>query len=148
MTKPTKWHVRPAKTQISLGIHPVWSESSLYSDQPGRPLSSCRKQTLIRLGGCPGWSESSLGAQPHCWFCHETAQILATSDYILWSYLPFSAEKVLESTACFNLTQFLWNLQICKTGIKSQTRLNSGQIGTFISELFPWVPKKPIIYFV
>ena len=29
MTKPTKWHVYTAKTQISLGIHPVWSESSL-----------------------------------------------------------------------------------------------------------------------
>ena len=29
MTKPTKWHVRPAKNQISLGIRPVWSESSL-----------------------------------------------------------------------------------------------------------------------
>ena len=29
MTKPTKWHVRPAKSQISLGIRPVWSESSL-----------------------------------------------------------------------------------------------------------------------
>ena len=25
MTKPTKWHVRPVKTQISLGIRPVWS---------------------------------------------------------------------------------------------------------------------------
>ena len=25
MTKPTKCHVRPAKTQISLGIRPVWS---------------------------------------------------------------------------------------------------------------------------
>ena len=25
ITKPTKWHVRPAKTQISLGIRPVWS---------------------------------------------------------------------------------------------------------------------------
>ena len=53
MTKPTKWHVRLAKTQVSLGIHPVWSESSLcawrrlgfsathevhseYSDQTGR----------------------------------------------------------------------------------------------------------------
>ena len=24
-TKPTKWHVRPAKTQISLCIRPVWS---------------------------------------------------------------------------------------------------------------------------
>ena len=29
MTKPTKWHVRPAKTLISLGIRTVWSESSL-----------------------------------------------------------------------------------------------------------------------
>ena len=29
MTNPTKWQVRPAKTQISLGIHPVLSESSL-----------------------------------------------------------------------------------------------------------------------
>ena len=25
MTKPTNWHVCPAKTQISLGIRPVWS---------------------------------------------------------------------------------------------------------------------------
>ena len=29
MTKPTKWHVRPTKTQINQGIHPVWSESLL-----------------------------------------------------------------------------------------------------------------------
>ena len=29
MTKPTKWVCAPAKTQISLGIRPVWSESSL-----------------------------------------------------------------------------------------------------------------------
>ena len=29
LTKPTKWPVRPAKTQISLCICPVWSESSL-----------------------------------------------------------------------------------------------------------------------
>ena len=29
MTKPTKWHVHPAKTQISLGVRPVWSVSSL-----------------------------------------------------------------------------------------------------------------------
>ena len=29
MTKPTKWHVPPAKTHISLDIRPVWSESSL-----------------------------------------------------------------------------------------------------------------------
>ena len=29
VTKPTKWPVHPAKTQISLSIRPVWSESSL-----------------------------------------------------------------------------------------------------------------------
>ena len=29
MTKPTKWHVPPANTQISLGIRQIWSESSL-----------------------------------------------------------------------------------------------------------------------
>ena len=29
MTKPTKWHVHPVKTQIGLGIQPVWSETSL-----------------------------------------------------------------------------------------------------------------------
>ena len=28
-TKPTNWPMRPAKTQISLGIHQVWSVSSL-----------------------------------------------------------------------------------------------------------------------
>ena len=28
MTKPIKWHVRPVKTQISLSVCPVWSESS------------------------------------------------------------------------------------------------------------------------
>ena len=29
MTKATQWHVHQAKTQISLGIRPVWSESPL-----------------------------------------------------------------------------------------------------------------------
>ena len=29
MTKPTQWHLHPVKTQISLGIRPVWSESLL-----------------------------------------------------------------------------------------------------------------------
>ena len=33
MTKPTKWHVRPALTEISLGIRPVWSESSLSASR-------------------------------------------------------------------------------------------------------------------
>ena len=40
MTKPTKWHVRPMKTQISLGIGPVWSESSLSAWRKLRSLAT------------------------------------------------------------------------------------------------------------
>ena len=77
MTKPIKWHVHPSKTQISLDICPVWSESSLSAMKKAwvfsYPQSAHRR--LIRLGGCPGWSESSLGTPSFCWFYHETAHI-------------------------------------------------------------------------
>ena len=39
MTKPIKWHVHPAKTQISLGICPVWSEFSLWAQWVAKDLS-------------------------------------------------------------------------------------------------------------
>ena len=40
MTKPTKWHVRPATTQISLGIRPVWSEALLSTWRTLRSLAT------------------------------------------------------------------------------------------------------------
>ena len=90
MTKPTKWHVLPANTQISLGIRPVWSESSLSAWRKLVSLATheCTAKTLIRLGGCPGWSLWSDWADvqadlnlcwahmPYCWFCHEAAHLL------------------------------------------------------------------------
>ena len=60
--KTNKMTVRPAKTQTSLGIRPVWSESSL----------SAWRNSLER---CPDWSESSLVHWPYCWFCRAVAQI-------------------------------------------------------------------------
>ena len=79
MTKPTKWHVHPAKTQISLGICLVWSESSRCAQWKGKDLkvSSCRQQRL--------WSEwadaqADLSQRwPHmsfCWFCHVQAHFI------------------------------------------------------------------------
>ena len=56
MTKPTKWHVCKAKTQISLGFCPVWSESLLWAQWVAK-VSSCRQW---RLGRCSCWAESSL----------------------------------------------------------------------------------------
>ena len=75
--------VHPVKTQISLGIRPVWSESLLSAWRKLGSLAThwAQAKTLIRLGGCPGWSESLLGAQSFCWFCHEAAQLSSdTSD--------------------------------------------------------------------
>ena len=54
-TKPTKWPVRPAKTQISMGIRPVWSASSLCARRSLRSLAILKAHSQ-------GWSESSLGA--------------------------------------------------------------------------------------
>ena len=51
--------VRPAKTQISLGIHPVWSESSLSAWRNLGPQATHWAQCKE----CPGWPESLLGAQ-------------------------------------------------------------------------------------
>ena len=75
--KTNKVSVRPAKTQISLGIRPVWSESSLSAWRKLGSLAPMKRtaKTLIRLGGCPGWSESSLGAHSPCWFWHIVAHI-------------------------------------------------------------------------
>ena len=57
--KTNKMTVCPAKTQISLGIHPVWSVFAVCLITQAFFMRTAK--TLIRLGGCPGWSESSLG---------------------------------------------------------------------------------------
>ena len=44
-TKPTTWHAHPAKTQISLGIRPVWSESSLSAWRSIASLSTYRSHS-------------------------------------------------------------------------------------------------------
>ena len=62
--KPTKWHVRPAKTQISLGSHPVWSEFLLSAWRKLGSLAShwAHSEDSDQTGRMPGWSESLLGA--------------------------------------------------------------------------------------
>ena len=64
-TTAAKRSVRPAKTQISLGIRPVWSKSALSAWSKIGSLVPVERtaKILIRLGGYPGWSESSLGTK-------------------------------------------------------------------------------------
>ena len=78
--KTNKMTVPPAKTQISLGIRPVWSESSLcvqwVAISQGPKLSSCGQRRLWS-----DWADAQAdlrlcGAHmPFCWFCHGAAHI-------------------------------------------------------------------------
>ena len=80
MTKSTKWHEHPAKTQISLDICLVWSESSLSAWRNIGSLaihwahSEDSNQNLR-------WAQRSF-----CWFCHEVAEfsVLTGSWYVYW----------------------------------------------------------------
>ena len=71
MTKPTKWPVRPAKSQISLGIRPVWSASSLCE---GPNIYWCGQR---RLGSDWEDAQADLSLRwahmQYCWFYHVTA---------------------------------------------------------------------------
>ena len=67
--KTNKMSVRPAKTQISLGIRPVWSESSLCAQWVAKDPN------FLHADSEDWWSESSLGAHSLCWFCHVMAHI-------------------------------------------------------------------------
>ena len=65
MTKPTKLHVCPAKTQISLGIHTVGSEYSLCAQWVARDpsfLHADSEKLSLR------WTH-----MPFLWFCHKVA---------------------------------------------------------------------------
>ena len=71
MTKPTTWLVRPAKTQIGLGIRPVWSVFAVRIKKAwvlGYPLSAQRRfwsdwaDEQADLGLL--WERTSF-----CWFC-------------------------------------------------------------------------------
>ena len=60
MTKPTKWIVRPAKTQISLGIRPVWSVFAVRMKKAwvlSYPLSA---QRMLRSAWASAQSDQSL----------------------------------------------------------------------------------------
>ena len=87
LTKPTKWHVRIAKTQISLCICPVWSESLLSAWRKLGSLAThwAQAKTLVRLG-----------ALSFCWFCHEAAHLFRWPTFlkmISWNRTPAAPES-------------------------------------------------------
>ena len=67
--------VRPAKTQISLDIRPVWSESSLSAQWIAKDPNF-----LYADSEDSDWADAQADLRwahmPFCWFCHEAAQMV------------------------------------------------------------------------
>ena len=93
MTKSTKWLVRPAKTQIGLGIRPVWSESLLCAQWVAKGPSFLHSLSgQQRLWSDWGDAQADLSLRwahmPFCWFCHVAAHLFLYSilKYTDWLY--------------------------------------------------------------
>ena len=130
--------VRPAKTQISLGIRPVWSVFALRMKKAlvlSYPWSA--QQRLIRLAGCPGWSESLLGAQSVCWFVmrrlifSENQGNIDTKLCCSRKLTIMKNEPAHEIMALFDLRKLIF-----------QTRMRSHPVG-----LDAWCLVGPFVYF-
>ena len=77
MTKPTKWYVRSAKTQISLCILPAWSESSLSAWRNVGPLTTywVHSEDSDQTGRMPRLIWVFAVRTSFCWFCHAAAHL-------------------------------------------------------------------------
>ena len=89
-TKPTKWPVHPAKTQISRS---AWASCCMRTTK-----------TLIRRGRCPAWFESSLGAQ--IIFIPRHTKSGGVLCYTLWKFWVSVRPSVSASFPDSNLSSF------------------------------------------
>ena len=107
MTKPTKWCVRPARTQISLGIHPVWSESSLWAQWVAEDPRFLRADSEDS-DQIPDWSESSM-------WTHVILLVLScNSSYHYYAYRknPKNSDTLCSWTVWF-YQRVMWPKESC-----------------------------------
>ena len=80
ITKPTKWHVHPAKTQIRLGICSVWSESSLCAQWVAKDPSFLYADSKDSNQTTDAQADLSLcwAQMPFCRFCYALAHMAFT----------------------------------------------------------------------
>ena len=107
MTKPTKWFVLPAMSQISLGFRPVWSVFAVRLKKHwvfSYPLSAQRRlwsdlaDAKTDLSLC--WAHRSF-----CWFCRAQAHMSWINTYFVYIMFGYSRKKgfVFTQESNFNL---------------------------------------------
>ena len=119
MTKPTKGHMCPAKTQISLGIHPVWSESS---------LSAWRKLGSLATNWVHSEDCDQTGRIPMliCVFAGLTVILLVLS----WA----DSSTDITSLQCYGvLTDFLGQMECCIPLDSESNVLSTGDLIVWLS---------------
>ena len=128
MAKPTKWHMRPGKSQISLGIRPVWSESSLsawrnlgslathwvhsedWSDWADAE-SLLGTQTILLVLSWGGWNGTThwIIIPRYVWVIKLLSK-LSCSDYSVSELWRVRERKVI---GVINTAQFLALMKVC-----------------------------------
>ena len=117
MTKPTKWHVRPIKTQFSLGIHSVCSEPTLCvqwvaklhadsedSDQIGRMTRLIWVFAgLLALS----WDCSYMHLCVH-WFNYQSNNCILNICRIKWSIMSECILHIMYENQCANYYSVLY----------------------------------------
>ena len=89
--------VRPAKTQISLGICPVWSESSLYAQWVAKDPSFLHADSEDESDWVDAQADLSLRwvHMPFCLFCHEAAHIPSELEHRVWRIWILNTNTVM-----------------------------------------------------
>ena len=84
LTKPIKWHVHPAKTQISLCIHTVWSESLLCAQWVAKDPRFLHADSEHWSDWADAQADPSLrwAHRSFCWFCHSAAQLFQLTSLV------------------------------------------------------------------
>ena len=121
MTKPTKWHVCQATTQISLGISPVWSESSLSAQWVAKDPSFLRVDRDD--------SDQTVQNPRLIWvFAGHTGHLVVF--FMLRHICRYTYVKLISTyTAMYS---FLWSLAYKACGRKAITiRTGSSEFGTY-----------------
>ena len=117
--------VHLAKTQISLGIHPVWSESSLLAQWAAEDQSFLHADSEDGSDWVDAQADLSLccAHMPVCWFCHQVAHL----GFGIW---------------CFEIIQFIFSLTLERNAIHKQNLAFSlGKCGFYdyqcLTSIFP-----------
>ena len=113
MTKPTKWHARPAKTQISLDFCPVWLESSLFT---WRKLRSLATRWVHCEDSKSDWADAQADLSL-CWAHRSFFLILSWGCFLDFYKLCVQTAKGSGQTA--QMLRLAWAFAVCLSDKKS-----------------------------